>query len=281
MPQDGPGDGGWMPAAREVDLEQLTETERTALDALAARIQRGHDGSLNFDVLSEEEFHVLEELLVKVGVLPSQPLARPKPEPPPIERTVGPLHKSRAHGQPTMLPPWQVVARMKPLCRGGTRFRLLCGRAHPCPASLGEALLPHPRDGSLVHWLAGSLEAETYGPMQHYTPVRKSSWIVTAPPEFPGFERVADGSFRVIRTARVRDRDGRHVRRRMGRRNVPSLLYSDGSPRGTLDIRQGMRGIVGWFPRLPAVLTCPTCGLANLVEDPENDVFRAAFFLGR
>lgn len=281
MAQVEPGGVGSPPSNVDVNWDRLTAEERGQLDALFARVQIAPDGTVNLDSLSHDELCVLVDLLASAGVRPEARVAPTTPEPPPIERAVGALHKLRAHGVPTLLPSWRVVARMKPLGRDGTRFRVLCGRPHPCPARLGEASMPNGREASRVHWLATHLEAETYGPQQQYTPVRKGSWIVTAPPEFPGFERVADGSFRVIRTSRVRDRDGQYVRRTMGRREVPSLLYSEASPRGTLDVRRGQRGIVGWFPRLPAVLWCPTCGLTNLVEDPEDDEFRATFFLGR
>jgi len=201
---------------------------------------------------------------------------------PPHERRAL-AHRERYHGRVTELPLWTVKARLKPLDRSGCRVRALCGfvlaNGQMCPGSLGEATRP---DGINTHTAGYGrllLELETYGP--HEDGGGSEEWTLTAPKEFPGFERVEDGSFRVIRSRKERTLDGTPVRSWTGRHEAPNVLYSanmplaePGRPGGTLDTNSRNRllsGMAGWWAGLPAVVACPLCRRANLIEEPTAD----------
>ena len=181
-------------------------------------------------------------------------------------------HREHYHGRATATPAWSVKARIKRLDRHGYRIRTLCGFVAPsgdaCPASLGEGSRP---DGINPDWAGYGrclVENETYGPRQGG---RSGEWTLTAPKEFPGFERVPAGSFRVIRRGKERTLDGTPVRRWTGRRGPPNVLQSGGMPLTEEDRLGGFQGVVGWWAELPAVVECPLCGRKNLIEEPSID----------
>ena len=199
---------------------------------------------------------------------------------PPHERRAM-AHRERYHGRATALPPWSVKARLKQMDRDGYRFCALCGFPLPngqsCSGSLGEASRPNGVEPDWAGYGRGLLEFETYGPRQ--SDGYLGDWTLTAPREFPGFERVSDGSFDVIRGRRERALDGSRVRTRTGRRETPDVLYSAGMPLTEQDRPGGLdskgrehaeiRGTAGWRAELPGVVACPLCGRKNLVEEPK------------
>jgi hypothetical protein len=201
---------------------------------------------------------------------------------PPHERRAL-VHRDRYHGRVTEIPPWTVEARLKQLDRGGYRVRALCGfvfsNGQACPALLGEATRPDGINTDAASYGRHLLEFETYGRREGGG--RSEEWTLTAPKEFPGFQRVEDGSFRVIRSRKERTLDGTPVRRWTGRHEAPNVLYSaymplaePGRPGGTLDTSGRNRllsGTAGWWAGLPAVVACPLCKRANLVEEPTAD----------
>jgi hypothetical protein len=187
-------------------------------------------------------------------------------------------HRERYHGREVPDPPWTVKARIKWLGRDGHRVRALCGFGPTCAASLGEASRPDGVNVDRAGYGRTLMESETYGPRQGG---HSGQWTLTAPKEFPGFERVPDGSFRVIRGRRERTLDGTPVRRRTGRREAPNLLYSgymplaDSDRPGGIDSDSSARGVIrgtaGWWAELPAVVECHLCGRKNLIEEPNID----------
>ena len=185
----------------------------------------------------------------------------------------GPLHRRQALGDLTALPSYQAVARMKRERLRGTRCRLLCGRAHPCPAEIGIALnCYHP--SKTPHLNASYIRGEDYGKGVFS---RDTDWLLVAPSGFQGdgiggFDRAGDGTFTVLRPRMVRNDVGQIVRARTGRGATPNAVHSGGGARGTLNMDKGIRGIVGWYPVPPCVVVCHTCNTRNLVEDlPEPE----------
>jgi hypothetical protein len=179
-------------------------------------------------------------------------------------------HRERYHGREMPDPPWTVKARIKWLNRDRNRVRALCGFGPTCAASLGEASRPDGINTNAAGYGRALLELETYGPRRGG---RSGEWTLTAPKEFPGFERVPDGSFRVIRGRRERAPDGTSVRRWTGRRETPNVLYSGnmplterGRPGALASESSGngsIKGTAGWWAELPAVVACPLCGRMN------------------
>ncbi len=247
----------------EKALAVLTPDERDMYDRFASRTRRGGDGRWTLGELPEADCEAFDALIRKVW--PDRPESV-RVLPPPHDRRAGPLHRPGVSVK--TLPIWQqsVTARYKPLGRDGFRFRLLCGRAHACPMSLGEASAPNGVDRHRIGETALHMELETYG--RRTGDAMYERWIVEPPADFPGFERVPDGSFRAIRPRRDWDRNGQFVRRRTGRRDAPNVLHAGLVDQENHDGAHGIRGIVGRFPRLPAVIVC-RCGTPNRVDEPE------------
>ena len=249
---------------RERALAALSPAERAAFDRLAAKAPRTDCGRWDLSEMPDAERDLFDALIRKVW--PARP-EEVRVLPPPHERRAA-VHRARYRGEAVPFPEWSVKARLKPLDKAGLRYRVICGYGPPCPGCVGEMSRP---DGIEPHWpghATSLLERETYGPRGDGN---RSPWIISAPPGFPGYEPLPDGSFRSMPKKRGRAPDGRIVARRLGRREAPSVLYSGGMENGTITMGRGLRGIVGWWARPPAVIECPHCRRKNLVEEPSPD----------
>jgi hypothetical protein len=160
------------------------------------------------------------------------------------------------------LPFYVVSARLKPLQTEPATYRLVCG-GESCPATLGTLHDRHRADIYTEVWGAAQVEFEVGG-------VWPGEWIGIAPDEFPGYRRLDDGSFVVVKGKKSRDALGNFRRSRMGRRPVPLSLDASRNGIGTYDVEKGIRGIAGRYPSPPAVIACPTCKRRNLVLPPDS-----------
>jgi len=154
----------------------------------------------------------------------------------------------------------------------GPAFRAICGFASPdgqsCPATIGLVYETDSRQGSGVGDFFEALRAIGAYPWTHGS---DSGWLITAPPEFPGFIPRNDGFFEVVRPRRERDRNGAYRRRWHGRRDLPDYLWETAMRSDLLsagDALAAQRDILGWVAALPTVVKCPRCGRLSHVNLP-------------
>jgi hypothetical protein len=203
----------------------------------------------------------------------------------PMERRAGRLHRLQVLGDPDGLPAHDVIAHAKRATPQGTMYTLSCGRQPGCYVPIGIAIsiyfnaehgYPPIARVFVPHTTASDMEHEAYGQR------RNGDWRLAAPAKFggdqgAGFDRVADGTFKVLAPRQVEGSFGHRQTKLIGRRPTRNVIHSGGETKGTFDMTKGLWGLVGWYPCPPAVIVCSKCGTHNLVEEPpppDEDVVR-------
>ena len=145
-----------------------------------------------------------------------------------------------------------MVARLKLRGNGSGTWTALCGRAHPCPGSLGivvpvdDPACPVTLDDT---WVADAAA--------HAGEPRPAAWYLF---HDDGYRRLDDGSYRILRDNRP-TANGHRVGPRRGRRPLPFPGF------------EGLgRDVVGRFPEPPATVVCRHCGRRNVVPVPPRAV---------
>lgn len=182
------------------------------------------------------------------------------------------INRAIADGDDRAAPPAKAIARIKPVAHGADEYFAICGfvstDGKTCSQRLGTVTRASPLPGSGPGDVAAALSVELGAPPP-------KAWVMTAPPEFCGFDQLSGGGYQVIRTRRERDRYGQIRRRMRGRRDAPSYVWEAAERSGLLSHQPSKAGkgnydIIGSIPSLPALITCPLCGRLNRVESPTD-----------
>jgi hypothetical protein len=207
-----------------------------------------------------------------------------------VNRRAGGEHRRLVAGDLSALPGHDAIARLKKIEPLGTKYRVLCGRGHPCPAEIAlaissyfEAIDDYDPKRETPHSGAEFMETSAYNLS------RDAEWRLVAPSIFggnifEGFERVPGGLFKVIRSRKERDEFGKLSSTRTGRRLPPfgfdwhvKRSANEGVESGNHTTPRHPKGMVGWCPSSPAVIICHKCGTFNLVSEPpppHEDIIR-------